>query len=133
MPGNPGEAIVVLVFGGLMALIAVYLVSVWRLQDYMRREHPELWKELGSPDVVFNNTLTNTPKFLAFLRQSASVSINDDVLESKVRTCNRLRGAAAIVFCLISLAAVGLAIFFTAAWWGSIMTLVAPVAFMASP
>lgn len=66
----------------IIAAIA-YLFLFNRFLSFLRKEHPDEWKRLGSPTFFMNNSIANNRAVLRFLRKREYLPTNDPELKRR--------------------------------------------------
>jgi len=82
----------------LGTLIAIYLYKVSKFFQYLKLNHIELWNSLGSPHIIFNNTISNNLKFSRFLKNNLPKKYVDEHLVNEKRKIRLLRITAMSLF-----------------------------------
>ena len=54
----------------------------FRLLRTLRREHPQVWRSLGSPTLVWNSSMANQRAVRRFLQQKEYLALEDPALTS---------------------------------------------------
>jgi hypothetical protein len=103
-----GAIALLIAFPTMTILIVTYLFSVRSFERYLQQNYPETWRELGEPHLIYNNSLRNNGRFLAYLRNGDYLAPDDLVLNAKGSRVRRLFIASQVGFLmtLISLIAV---------------------------
>lgn len=99
-----GAIALLIAFPTMTILIVTYLFSVRSFERYLQQNYPETWRELGEPHIIFNNSLRNNARFLAYMRRGEYLAPDDLVLNAKGTLVRRLYVAGLASF-LISLLA----------------------------
>lgn len=93
-----------LVTGGLFPVLAGaiiwYLWMVRRVERRLESTHPKIFRNLGEPHLLWNNSVRNNFRFLSFLRGKAYLRVEDPQLHDFCRSCSRafvLSGAVFLV------------------------------------
>lgn len=74
------------VFIGIgVGVIGCWLYLVSRFFLYMSRNHPESYKEMGSPTLFMNNSIGNNFSFLNFIISGKHKELNDPELNNQCR------------------------------------------------
>lgn len=90
------------------AVVCTYLFHTQKLFSYMKQHHHDLWVEMGSPNVISNNTISNTHKFLAYLGKKKWLEIGDPTLIKKSNMALRwFRLSFVFILILALLAGIG--------------------------
>ncbi|WP_220768751.1 hypothetical protein [Shewanella sp. MBTL60-007] len=60
-----------------------YLVEAKSVLNLIKSSHPQVWLELGKLQLIRNNTISNSFKFMVFILKADYRSLNDDTLSRK--------------------------------------------------
>lgn len=74
-----------LCYGLMWVQFVIYFYVLIRVFKQLKEEHPEVWRELGSPTLIKNNTFENTATFFRFLRHGKYNEIDDPLLTKRCR------------------------------------------------
>jgi uncharacterized membrane protein YidH (DUF202 family) len=78
----------------LIILAVVILYLNYKLLSMLRQNHPQKWRELGSPSLIINNSIQNNVAVLRFLKNKEYVSIGD----KRVTTISRLLWRLGLIY-----------------------------------
>ena len=93
------------VLGILNAILVLsYLVTLFVMYRLLRVNHNEMWKDMGSPTLLWNNSLRAIAETLHFLFSRKAAELGDDSLLSAVRLARILLILILIVFAVLSIA-----------------------------
>ena len=70
---------------------------------YLRAQHSEVWKRLGSPTLFFNNSIQNNRAVNSFLKTRAYENLDDPTLEKRCRFLKIFNHLYLVVFALVVL------------------------------
>ena len=73
-----------ILFRMLCILLFIYLSVYWFILRRLQVKHTEKWKELGSPTLFLNNSITNGLKAFRFQWSSEFKKLNDGVLNKLI-------------------------------------------------
>ncbi len=73
---------------GILASLGIYLN--YRYLLILKTTHYEKWKDLGSPEIITNNSLKNNIAVFNFLRKKESLALNDQTLTKISIACRIL-------------------------------------------
>jgi hypothetical protein len=82
--GGPFPRAAIPLFGLLFALVAIWFLLVSRLFHRLRDYHPSAYVAIGSPTLLWNNSLRNQWLFLKFLLASQWRDLNDPLISRTV-------------------------------------------------
>jgi hypothetical protein len=68
----------------ILGSIALWLTWCSSLFSYLKRSHTDLWKQLGSPSVFMNNTISNNFKVIGFVWSADHYRFGDAKLSAAV-------------------------------------------------
>lgn len=94
------EEIVKLAMIILAALIATNFYIRGKILNLLRESHEEVWKELGSPSLVQNNSFENGVATLRFIWKRGHRELNDSSLDQLARTERMLHVIQGVVLLL---------------------------------
>ena len=90
----------------LLGMFALYMFAIWRLQTFLREHHRKLWGNLGSPEVMWNNTIQNGSSLSRFIWERQYATVGDMELERRGRLCRALLVGTAGLFMSFAILAV---------------------------
>jgi hypothetical protein len=67
----------------MLPLSVWYLVEAKSVLNLIKSSHPQVWLELGKLQLIKNNTIRNSFKFMVFILKADYRSLNDDTLSRK--------------------------------------------------
>ena len=82
------QIMVTSLFGLLLILTLTWFVAISKLFVYMAKNQSRAYKEMGSPTLFMNNTVSNNVKVMSFILRSKDKELKDPVLSRK---CKLLR------------------------------------------
>ena len=94
------EEIVKLPMVALAILLALNLYLRSKILNLLRESHEEIWKELGSPSLVQNNSFENGVATLRFIWGRGHRRLNDPSLDQLMRTERMLHVIQGVVLLL---------------------------------
>lgn len=87
-----------------MIAIAFYLYLTRSIERHLESRHHATWIDLGSPHLVFNNSLLTSKNLHRFLGSLKRTNCDDEVLLASVKRWRRVRVTVVTIF--LSMAAV---------------------------
>lgn len=78
--GGPLPRAAISLFGLLLAMVAIWCLLVSRLFNRLRDRHHSTYVAMGSPSLLWNNSLRNQWLFLKFLLASRWRDLDDPVI-----------------------------------------------------
>jgi len=72
----------------LACLVVGFVIGLWnhvRIIGALRNRHGERWKELGSPTLIHNNSIANSRRLRAFLKNREYEQLDDAALSRLAR------------------------------------------------
>ncbi|MCL1137609.1 hypothetical protein [Shewanella pneumatophori] len=67
----------------MLPLSVWYLVEARSVLELIKSNHPQVWLELGKLQIIKNNTISNSFKFMVFILKADYRSLNDYTLLKK--------------------------------------------------
>lgn len=66
-------------------LTIYYLINLCEIQRHLKKVHHGIWLQYGSPDVFFNNSISNQKRFRLAMKKGELIALGDERLNSMVK------------------------------------------------
>ena len=73
-----------ILYAALAIFLIIGLVLPCLVLDRLKKKHPQVWRELGSPSLFFNNSISNNIKTMRFIWRNEHRYLNDQYLNQIV-------------------------------------------------
>ncbi|MDF1822529.1 MAG: hypothetical protein P1U64_13180 [Alcanivoracaceae bacterium] len=90
------------IFLSCVILLIIHFITLHDFEDHLRTSHPALWKELGRPHVIKNNTPKNAMRTVKYIHSKKWMELDDEKAEELAKSAANQRLTYGILMLALS-------------------------------
>ena len=77
--------------------VVYYFNTIRRIQQHLEKEHPEVWEDLGKPNIFSDKSGEKAVNFQLFINSGKGITVSDRELADYIDQANRRRKSTSIL------------------------------------
>lgn len=98
-------------FLAIFACIATYLFMTWKVERYLEKAHPDVWVQMGLPNLLRKNNLFDKGFFRKWILKKKYKELNDKSLTVIANLCRVFYVLSGVLFFAFGILAIAAIIF----------------------